>query len=158
MLLLVGCCLSLSKHDWCYGWFSHIARRQMWQNVRSVTCEENRHFCHSGNIREFKKWRRQCHKSMIWLVEWGKIVVHALWCNFCDVGYRMTTWNYDFIFEALTTTKARRDKSFILYLTWKPFAPSKRKYSSPISNFLPMLKLSAIMWYIERGPKLRSSR
>ena len=39
--------------------------------------------------REFKIWRRQRqrqrHKSMIWLVEWRKIIVphvwHAFWCN-----------------------------------------------------------------------------
>ena len=43
----------------------------------------------SGNS-EFKKWRRQRgqrrHKSMIWLVEWGKIIVlhvqQDFWCNF----------------------------------------------------------------------------
>ena len=41
------------------------------------------------NIREFKKWRRQRQrqgqKSMIWLVEWRKIMMlhvqHAFWCN-----------------------------------------------------------------------------
>ena len=41
------------------------------------------------DIREFKIWRRQRqrqrHKSMIWLVEWRKIIVlpvrHAFWCN-----------------------------------------------------------------------------
>ena len=40
-------------------------------------------------IRELKIWRRQRqrqrHKSMIWLVEWRKIIVlhvrHAFWCN-----------------------------------------------------------------------------
>ena len=40
-------------------------------------------------IREFKIWRRQrqrqCHKSMIPLVEWRKMIVlhvrHAFWCN-----------------------------------------------------------------------------
>ena len=44
----------------------------------------------SQENREFKKWlrqrQRQRHKSMIWLVEWGKIIVlhvrHAFWCNF----------------------------------------------------------------------------
>lgn len=40
--------------------------------------------------REFKKqwpeWHQQCHKSLIWLLEWGKILLllvwHAFWCNF----------------------------------------------------------------------------
>ena len=35
------------------------------------------------------QWQR--HKSMIWLVEWGKIIVlHAIWCNYFDVVVRRT--------------------------------------------------------------------
>ena len=34
---------------------------------------------------KFEKWQRQRHQSMIWLVEWGKIIVlhvrHAFWCE-----------------------------------------------------------------------------
>ena len=67
------------------------------------------------NTRDFKIWRRhlqwQHHKSMIWLVEWRKIIVlhvrHGFRCNF---------WRSlpIFIFEVSTTTRARSSKSFIL--------------------------------------------
>ena len=66
-------------------------------------------------IGSLKKWRRrrqrQCHKSMIWLVEWEKIIVlhvrHAFWCNF------LTVWRREiFIFEDDNSTCS--SKSFIL--------------------------------------------
>jgi len=48
-----------------------------------------KHSFTSTTIREFKIWRRQRqrrrHESMIWLVEWRKLIVvqvrHAFWCN-----------------------------------------------------------------------------
>ena len=48
------------------------------------------------------KWhqQRQRHKSMIWLVECGKIIVlhvrHAFWCNFFHVVCITTTWKFQF--------------------------------------------------------------
>ena len=49
--------------------------------------------------REFKKRRWQRHKSLVWLVECGKIIVlhvrHAFWCNFLtSVVCLMTRWNF----------------------------------------------------------------
>ena len=46
--------------------------------------------CHNRAFRELSKWRQQWqqpfHKSVIWLIEWGKILVlhvrQAFWCNF----------------------------------------------------------------------------
>ena len=76
----------------------------------------------SQENREFKKWlrqrQRQRHKSMIWLVEWGKIIVlhvrHAFWCNVLTKSTKRR--REIFIFEVLTTTRARSGKSFILCL------------------------------------------
>ena len=61
----------------------------------------------------FKKWRRQRqrqrHKSMIWLVEWGKITVlhvrHAFPCNFMIWSAK----GHETIFEILTTTRHRTE-------------------------------------------------
>ena len=59
--------------------------------------------------RELRKWQwqqqREHHKSIIWLVEWWKIILqHTFWCNFL-------TWSAKrqheiFIFEVLMTTPA----------------------------------------------------
>lgn len=54
------------------------------------------------NIRSSKKWRRQRrpqhHKSMIWLVERGKIIMlhveHAFWHIFFEVVCQTTTWDF----------------------------------------------------------------
>ena len=62
---------------------------------------------------EFKKRRRerqtQCHKSMILLVERGKIIVlhvqHAFWCKFLTQSAKCR--REIFIFEVLTTKRAR---------------------------------------------------
>ena len=40
-----------------------------------------------GRVKKWpQQWPRQCHKSMIWLVQWGKIIMlhvwHAIVCNF----------------------------------------------------------------------------
>ena len=74
-----------------------------------------------GDNREVKIWRQQrqlqCHKSMIWLVEWRKIIVlhvrHAFWCNFLTQSAKR--WSEIFILEILTITRARSRKCFILY-------------------------------------------
>ena len=55
--------------------------------------------------REFKKWRRQRpwqrHESMIWLVEWRKIIVlhvrHAFWCNFFYVVCQTRDEKFSFL-------------------------------------------------------------
>ena len=50
------------------------------------SCCRRRRVCLNSLVS--KKWRRQRqrHKSMIWLVEWGKIIVlhvrHTFWCEF----------------------------------------------------------------------------
>ena len=78
---------------------------------------------------EFKIWRRQRqrqrHKSMIWLVVWGKIIVlhvqHAFWCH--DV-------KFSYLRFCRQLEPAAGNLSFSAF-TWKPFVPSKRKYTSP---------------------------
>ena len=58
--------------------------------IASTTGEENRTMSqlifNPKTNREFKKWRRkrqwQHHKSMIWLVEWEKIIVPHVWHAF----------------------------------------------------------------------------
>jgi len=87
-------------------------------------------------VRELKIWRQQRqqqrHKSMIWLVEWRKIIVlhvrHAFWCN-------VLTWSAKrrgeiFIFEVLTTTGARSSKSFLLCLYTKTICAKQPKVHS----------------------------
>jgi len=72
--------------------------------------------------RELKQGRRQGQrqhlKTMIWLVEWGKIIVlhvrHAL-------KYNSLTWSAKLQWEisklkVLTTTWTHKNKSFILYI------------------------------------------
>ena len=71
-------------------------------------------------IRELKQGRRQRQrrrqKTMIWLVECGKVIVlhvrHALQ-SILDVVCQMTTWNTHH-FKVLTTTWTHNSKSFIL--------------------------------------------
>ena len=74
---------------------------------------------------EFKKWRgqrpRQHHKSMIWLAEWGKIIVlhvrHSFCCKFLTQSGK---WRREIsIFEVLATTRAHSSKSFILCFCMK---------------------------------------
>ena len=80
----------------------------------------------SQESREFKKWRRQRprqrHKSMIWMVEWGKIILlhmwHAFWCNF----WRSLQENVKFSY--LKFWWQRKYFSFSSF-TWKPFVPKK---------------------------------
>ena len=75
-------------------------------------------FCWGWIYRVFKKWLRQWqrHKSMIWLVEWGKIIVlhvrHAFWCNFLTQAAKRR--REIFIFEILTTTWIRSSKCFVV--------------------------------------------
>ena len=83
-------------------------------------------FC---NGREFKKWRR---KSMIWLVEWGKIIVphvrHAFWWNFLTWSARRR--REIFIFEVPTTMRTRSSKSFLHCLCMKTIRAKKAKVHS----------------------------
>ena len=76
----------------------------------------------SIDIREFKKRRRERlrhhHKSMLWLVELGKIIVqhvqhvrHAFWCNV--LTWSPKWWLEMFLLEVLMTTQPRSSKSFI---------------------------------------------
>ena len=89
-------------------------------------------------ISELKKrrWQRQRHKSMIWLVEWGKAIVlhvrHAFW-------WKLLTQSADqrreiFIFEVLTTTRARSTKSFIFCLGKKTIRTKQAKVQ--FANFV----------------------
>ena len=81
----------------------------------------------------FKIWRRQRqrrrHKSMIWLVELSKIVVlhvrHAFWCNVLTLSAKRR--REIFIFEILTTTRARSSKSFSLCLSMKTVRTTQAK-------------------------------
>ena len=80
------------------------------------------------NNGEFKKWQwqrqrqlqQQLHKSMIWLVNWRKIMVivlyvrHAFWCNFLTQSVKRR--REIFAFKILTTTRALSSRSFILCL------------------------------------------
>ena len=85
---------------------------------------------------EFKIWRRQRqrqrHRSIIWLVEWRKIIVlhvrHAFWCNVLTKSAKLQ--REIFIFEVLTTTWARRSKSFILCLYMKNIRAKQVKVHS----------------------------
>ena len=83
--------------------------------------------------REFKKWRRQrprqYHKLMIWLIEWGKIIVlhvrHDFWCNFwCSLPKDDVTFSYLRFWR-------QRESAAINFsfsaLTWKAFVPKKQK-------------------------------
>ena len=82
-----------------------------------------------GNLdtifREFKKWRhqrqRQRHKSMLWLVERGKIIVlhvrRAFWWKFST--YSVKRQREIVIFEVLSTSRARSSKFFTLCLCMK---------------------------------------
>ena len=74
------------------------------------------------HIREFKKWwrqhQRQPHKSMLWLVGQGKIiVVYAFWWKFSTKSANRQ--HEIFIFEVLTTTWAWSSKFFIICLCIK---------------------------------------
>ena len=82
---------------------------------------------HPCIIRELKIWRRQRqrqrHKSMIWLVEWRKIIVlHVRHAFRCIVLTQSAKRRLEiFIFEVLMTTRARSSKSFTLCLYMKTF-------------------------------------
>jgi len=84
-------------------------------------------------VREFKKWQHQgqrhiTHKSMIWLVEWGKtLMLHvqdAFWCNnFLTFSAK---WQCKIIiFVVLKTMQAHSHKSSILCLYMKTI-PAKQ--------------------------------
>ena len=79
----------------------------------------------SWNKREFKNWRRQwqCHKSMIWLVESGKIIV-------LHVRHARDLPNYDAKFSYLRFWRQRY--SAALYLSF--FAFGHENYSCKASE------------------------
>ena len=87
-------------------------------------------------IRELKIWRRQRrrqrHKSMIWLVEWRKIIVlhvqHAFWCSVLTQSAKRR--REIFIFEVLTTTGPRSSKYFLLCLYTKTIRGKQAKVHS----------------------------
>ena len=72
---------------------------------------------------------------MIWLVEWGKIIVqhvrHTFWCNFLTQSAR---WRREiFILEVPTTSEPAAVNISLSGFTWKPFVPSNGKNTSLIS-------------------------
>ena len=83
--------------------------------------------CTMSNSR--RERQRQRHKSMIWLVEWRKIIVlhvrHAFCCNV--LTYSAKRPREIFIFEVLTTTRAPSSKSFTLCLYMKTIPTTQAK-------------------------------
>ena len=93
--------------------------------------------------REFKKWRRQRarqrHKLMIWLVEWGKIIVlHAaaralrFLMQFFDVVCQRTTWNFH-TWGSDDNASLQRLISHSLPSREKDSYQKNKKYTSPVS-------------------------
>ena len=92
----------------------------------------------SHDNREFKIWRRQRqrqhHKSIIWLVEWKKIIVLHVHYAFGAMFWRSLP-NDNVKFSYLRFWRQRElaevNLSFFAF-TWKTFVPSKWKCTPPI--------------------------
>ena len=87
-------------------------------------------------VREFKIWRRQSqrqrHKSIIWLVEWRKIIVRHVWHAFWEMFWRSLA-NDDVKFSYLRFWRQRElaaKKSFILCLYIKTNRAKQAKVHS----------------------------
>ena len=81
-----------------------------------------------GNWRNGPR-QRQHQKSLIWLVDWRKIIGllmrHAFWCNFLTKSVKQ--WGKIFIFEVQTTAPACSRKSFFLCLYMKTIGAKQAK-------------------------------
>ena len=94
-------------------------------------------------VREVKKWQHQgqghiTDKSMIWLVEWGKIIMlhvqDAFWCNtFLTFSAKRQCKIIILILWFWRQCKPTAVNHSFFEFTWKPFLPSKWKYISLIS-------------------------
>ena len=85
------------------------------------------------SIREFKKWRRQLprqrHKLMIWLVEWGKIIVLHVRHDFLYNSWRSLPKD-DVKFSYLRFWRQRKSAAINFSFsgfTSKAFVPKKQK-------------------------------
>jgi len=113
----------LYNKSYLYCWLFQVQELGLQQAFRNDRGTHNR---------EFKIWRRQRqrkrHKSMIWLVEWRKIIVLHVRHAFGAMFWRNLPNDVKFSYLRFWQQRVLAAVNLSLFaFTWKPFVKNKRK-------------------------------